>query len=766
MQTTRLYARESVAFDHELVVRDTNGNPIDINGWDFEIDLQRRAGSSDLSLSTADAGSDRLEVTDGAAGALRFLISQSSLKAIPDTTGEYDLFGDLIGKPPVGTARFVADVRLNVTMAGESFLGPSYQVVVEAVGAAIFLRADAAADRSETAADASGAFANFKTGDLAAAEAATVEGERFSYADGGQVYAMLRTASGSDLLAEMLTRVSVEGSEGASRVGTARGMTVQRYLDTAPIPILGVGDGITDDRAAILAAIDAAFAQGGGVVTSDLPHAFSGRILMKPGVRIDMGVNGQTPSSPSGIAGPRLIALDNTGGIDLVAGSHIRATLRIGAGSEYIGPMLEISDAKSSLNFGRNERHCSFDVDIRGDRQDGSQGIRIISTTPSGVSWFKGVATVGEIDFPCTFETNGANTYVNEGWLDLWSYGSVYGLRAIRNGGAIDAHRIQLTTQTDAAGQAKRALLWDGGDSEIHIKVWDWKTGQVDPSAGGTPIELLGGGNNLYGSVSRSSGMGGEPRMPVIDRSPRSTTKNYIHINSGANVAAVNTARIMPASEYERTYAGDQDNCLAFADKRYTVTGSGATPPDAISLTRLFDLSSANLSVNNATDFTVLLDFGSTPTGMTAMGVSMVELPDRIRLQGSADNANWTTVMTAGYDNDPVPPHLFRDNGVPSYRYYRLQCGNDTPRRVLINRWWAVNLGFTRLPGAFLPFHDPSVTGSVKIANDSSGAGLWIGGQRVVRGQRGAISDAAGGDEVAKINAILGTLRQHGLIAP
>ena len=239
MNTTQLYARESVAFDHELVVRDTNGNPIDISGWGFDIDLKRQAGSIDLTLSTAGTGSDRLEVTSGAAGALRIVISDASIKAIPDTTGDFNLFGDLIGTPPVGTARFVADVRLNITVAGEPFPGQTYQVVVEAVGAAIFLRANAAAERAE-AAEASTAIIRDQAADLAklenifpeatiaaaraAGEADTTEGTYFKAVDttAGIAEVRVRTAGGSDYLYAENTAERLASAEGSGLLGFKR----------------------------------------------------------------------------------------------------------------------------------------------------------------------------------------------------------------------------------------------------------------------------------------------------------------------------------------------------------------------------------------------------------------------------------------------------------------------------------------------------------------------------------------------------------------
>lgn len=152
MHTTQLYARESVAFDHELIVRDSNGQPVDISGWIFALQLQRQAGSIDIDLGAAAGGNQGIEVIDGIAGIIRVVITKASLQGIGDTTGEYRLFGDLIGTSPTGAQKIITPVQLEVTGAGMPFGDSGYQVVLEAVGASIVQNVREIADRAEAAA--------------------------------------------------------------------------------------------------------------------------------------------------------------------------------------------------------------------------------------------------------------------------------------------------------------------------------------------------------------------------------------------------------------------------------------------------------------------------------------------------------------------------------------------------------------------------------------------------------------------------------------
>jgi len=152
MKKTLLHARESVVFDHVLTLRDANGDPIDITGWTFALDLQRAAGATDIALAMgATAGAEGFTVIDGPAGELQMVVTQASLAAVDDTTGEFTLFGDLLGTPPGLAEMFVTDIRLTVTTAGKDYAGASYEVALGAVNATALAAIAAEADRAEAA---------------------------------------------------------------------------------------------------------------------------------------------------------------------------------------------------------------------------------------------------------------------------------------------------------------------------------------------------------------------------------------------------------------------------------------------------------------------------------------------------------------------------------------------------------------------------------------------------------------------------------------
>ena len=534
-----------------------------------------------------------------------------------------------------------------------------------------------------------------------------------------------------------------------------------------------VGDGVADDRNALLAAIDAAFDLGGADIYSapGSVYAYSGRIKLRPGVRIMFGRDQQTLASGLGIEGTQLVALDSTGGIDLVGGSHICATLRTAQATSYTGPMLDINDTKSTeLGFGRTERQATFDVDIRGNRQVGSVGVRFYSDGSGGVSWVQGNVSCGEMDYPLTFETT-ATGYTNENWVELLGYGAVEFVRGINGGSEISANRIKFTAQTDSLPRAKRVLRWDGTRNMFELNVFDWSSSKVDASDGGTQIELtsLSGGNILEGIVNRSSGSGGFVQNPVLDFGSPTTNRNIINLSSGRFREQTLVESAAPRG-ISNAFFGNQDDFLSYATERYTVSVGGTTPPDATSQYRLFSPESAGLVVSSATDFTVTVDTGISGISCIGMGVFFVagRTPDRVRVEVSPDGTTWTTILQAGYNNDQCPIHLSRDDSFSSTaRYFKLTCENDTADIIQITRWWAAQNSAAFIDGALAPIHNPYFWGSVYISSGTQGNGLYIAGNRVVRARENAVADATGaGDIVLRFNELLTRLRNHGLIAP
>jgi hypothetical protein len=536
-----------------------------------------------------------------------------------------------------------------------------------------------------------------------------------------------------------------------------------------------LGDNSTDDRTAILTAIDAANSywssgltgSGGARIIGSVGarYVYSGRIRLRPGVTIDLG---------KGASSALLIAKDANGGIEQVAGSGLRGELRTSSVS-FTGPMLELDAAKSTeLGFGRNDRAAWFDVGIRANRTAGSRGLVLRDAVGSGVAWVRGYAEVGECDYGCELISEGTG-YVNENWIDLAIYDAVESLRmTVAATGEVAANRITLTAQTGANLRSGIVIRCDGRRNFIDLTSWDWETSKLNPAYDGTQVLLTAasGGNVLRGTLSRGLTGSGFSKPCVVDIAPQ-IRRNIVQ-SSDQRVVEPNLMPVIPNGYVNFTMTGDQDDELAFAaNGRWTVTGGGATPPSATSLARLFQPNGAEFSVSSATECTVLVDFGSSQSGSDYNGIGVIfstdaGKPDKIKIESSTDNVTWTTMLTAGYDGGIVPPILHRmdGGGFSTFRYLRLTAENNTAKTMRMARWFLSCHGTAKTGGAWPPKYQPQFLGRVNVQPEFGGDGYFVNGTQVVTVRQAAIPNAAGGTEIATINAILTALRAHGLIAP
>ncbi len=144
MTKTTLYAREGVAFDETVSVKDSGGNPVDLTGFALSLALYLEAGSSpEFTLATGVAADAQgLHIVEGG---LRIVIDKATLEGVDDDTGEFELFGDLLGDAEGGTDyRFLTDVMLNCTAPGRDFRGATFQITLDAVAASVIEEIEAA----------------------------------------------------------------------------------------------------------------------------------------------------------------------------------------------------------------------------------------------------------------------------------------------------------------------------------------------------------------------------------------------------------------------------------------------------------------------------------------------------------------------------------------------------------------------------------------------------------------------------------------------
>jgi hypothetical protein len=117
MAARQLWCRMSVGFFGEYTLSNPNGLAVDITGWTFAQVLERVAGTPDVTLGMAATADDEgFFITEAAAGNYQVRILAATLVAIDDTTGDFTMFGDIIGTRPDATRAWIEDQQLEVTM--------------------------------------------------------------------------------------------------------------------------------------------------------------------------------------------------------------------------------------------------------------------------------------------------------------------------------------------------------------------------------------------------------------------------------------------------------------------------------------------------------------------------------------------------------------------------------------------------------------------------------------------------------------------------
>lgn len=117
MSQTLPTARESVPYYQMLTLSgDQLQGAIDITGWIFKLVLTRQIGTADITLAMATTAlGNGFVIASGPNLMLTIRIAAATLLGISDTTGSFQLFGDLIAEPPGGDPFLVADLILPVT---------------------------------------------------------------------------------------------------------------------------------------------------------------------------------------------------------------------------------------------------------------------------------------------------------------------------------------------------------------------------------------------------------------------------------------------------------------------------------------------------------------------------------------------------------------------------------------------------------------------------------------------------------------------------
>lgn len=107
--------REEVGLSVTLTILNPGGAAQDITGWEFESVFTRQAGTEDFALGMAAFPAEGFAIHDGPAGQYTMIITPETLQDVTDTTGDFTLFGTIIGTDPDGFRHLIEDLQLEVT---------------------------------------------------------------------------------------------------------------------------------------------------------------------------------------------------------------------------------------------------------------------------------------------------------------------------------------------------------------------------------------------------------------------------------------------------------------------------------------------------------------------------------------------------------------------------------------------------------------------------------------------------------------------------
>ncbi|EIZ87167.1 hypothetical protein WYO_0204 [Methylobacterium sp. GXF4] len=182
---------------------------------------------------------------------------------------------------------------------------------------------------------------------------------------------------------------------------------------------------------------------------------------------------------------------------------------------------------------------------------------------------------------------------------------------------------------------ATRALVLGGQGNQVNMMIWDWQT----TSSPGTAITFSSGSRN--NRVRSPIGMD-----LVEDRS--GAFKIEANVVEDWSSASPSMRSTMPWSLRWQAFAGSQDDMLAFADKRYTVTQTAGSPPVDGALSSVFDLDGSNNATWNASStypVSIEVNFNAAPpTYLLGLGASFdfAGIPSNVALE-TFDGTTWTT---------------------------------------------------------------------------------------------------------------------------
>jgi hypothetical protein len=249
------------------------------------------------------------------------------------------------------------------------------------------------------------------------------------------------------------------------------------------------------------------------------------------------------------------------------------------------------------------------------------------------------------------------------------------------------------------------AIRSTGAQNRFDVGVWDWD-GLSNTAGYGIML-----GVNDYVRTNMD---------PHLITSPHTGRFEPTVVTYGFRDTAPGTDYMIPVNKVQGGMVGEQDNHLAFAADRYTVTTTGGTAPTTARIKRMFDpLNMTACAFAAATSHSVVINLGVSITGgLKAFGVVFDTSPTGgVSLQKSTDGTEWEDIEVLGAGQMPRPHCYFADRAVltGAFQYLRVLTTNTASAAIEIRRIYA---SWTGGQGAWLPV--TSGVPMVQLANEAA----------------------------------------------